>query len=350
MKFEHVKTWKMASKVAAVAALGAFASAQTAKSMQGEQFGRPAIVLPQVSMENDIHTPWDARGKIVLERPDQRQLELVFKLRPRVGSDLRAFMPAFEDMEQSLELRNGTPGGMAVIHLEVRRGGGTKVVGFFDEDGTFQAELPAGFQAHDVIARGEEALVRNAHGGLKVPASKRPAADDMSVEEAGATAFLNWARWYAETYTNLQFRTGGRMRSAKLDDPDMSGSIAVSSSGEVSRGVGHAQRGKVVENDTEGGADPREVNIDPVDPVRGTGALGKIHLQRPAASSARTPAIGGGHTQPGSGVDDDTQSGAPQAAADPADPVGGKRAFGKIKLERPAVPTQRNDHALTRKL
>jgi hypothetical protein len=276
----------------------------------------------------------------------------VFKIRPHSGAQLDALMPSADDMESTIILVNGTPGGVAVIHLdtrapEVRRGGGTRIVGFFDEDGTFVAKLPDGFQAHDVFARGEEALVRSAHGGLRVPASKRPASDDMDVEETIAQAYAGWARFYAETYTSLQFRTGG-MRSAKLDDPDVSDPIAAAPASTLSRGVGHAQRGKVVENDTEIGSAGEEVVIDPADPVRGRGALGKIALQRPA----RSPVHGGGHVLPGTSVDDDTTIGAgdQEVFVDPADPVGGKRAFGKIKLERPAAPTLRDDHVLQRKL
>lgn len=321
MKIEQVKTWKMAGKVAAVVALGAVAAAQSA---QGDGTGdvRKGQALKQVSMENDIRTPEGARGKIILERPgsvsmendlrtpepargmiilerpgkqQERPLQLVLKMRPRAGSRLDALMPSMDDMETSLVLENGTPGGMAVIHLEVRRGGGSKIVGFFDEDGTFQAELPAGFQAHEVFARGEEALVRIAHGGLKVPASKRPTTDGMDVEQIAVKEYSNFARSYAENYTNLQFKGGAKLRSASL-------------------GAGHA-----------------------------VGTAGSLALT-PSA-----PALGGGHVQPGTGVEDDADVGQ-DVILDLPDPVGGKRAFGKIQLQRPQEPTQRDGHTLQHKL
>ena len=333
MKVEQVKAWKMAGRMAAVLALGAVASAQSAQSGRGEQVARKGLALPQVSMANDIHFPAPVRHKIVLERPELRRLELVFKLRPHAGSDLDALVPAAEDMERTVILANGTPGGIAVIHLdtrasELRRAGGTKIVGFFDEHGRFSVVLPASLDARGIFARGEE-LVRMAHGGRAVPASKRPVSDNMDVEETISQAYFNWLRYYVETNTNLQFRTGGKMRAARLDDDD----------------------------DTQigGGDEEGEVVIDPANPLGGRGALGKIPLQRPAR---RSPVIGGGHTLPGSGVDDDTQSGGgadegTEVSVDPADPVGAARAFGKIKLQRPApapTPTQRDDHVLQRKL
>jgi len=317
--------------------------------------------LPQVSLANDMRTPELGRGKIVLERPEPRRLELVFKLRPHAGSDLDALVPAAEDMVRTVILANGTPGGIAVIHLdtratELRRAGGTKIVGFFDEHGRFSVVLPASLDARGIFARGEE-LVRMAHGGRAVPASKRPVSDNMDVEETISQAYFNWLRYYVETNTNLQFRTGGKMRAARLDDADASDSTASQSSGSLSRGVGHTQRGSGVDDDTQsgGGDEEGEVVIDPANPLGGRGALGKIPLQRPAR---RSPVIGGGHTLPGSGVDDDTQSGGgadegTEVSVDPADPVGAARAFGKIKLQRPApapTPTQRDDHVLQRKL
>jgi hypothetical protein len=50
-------------------------------------------------------------------------------------------------------------------------------------------------------------------------------------------------------------------------------------------------------------------------------------------------------------VDDDTDIGDDQdASTDLADPVGGKRAFGKIQLQRPQQPAQQDGHVLQRKL
>jgi hypothetical protein len=353
MKFEH-KEWKLASKVAAVVALGALASAQTSQSGRGDAGVRKGQALAEVSMENDIRTPWGAaRDKIILQRPDRGlgSLELVLKMR-HSSKNLDALMPAMDDMETTLVLMGGTPGAVALIHLETQaRALGTRIVGFFDEDGRFSAVLPRGFEADGILARGEEKTLANlrlaANGGRAVPASKRPESDDMDVGDVVEKAYHNWARYYAETYTNLQFKSGGKLRSAKLDDPDAAGStsVTVSSDGLVIGG-GHVQRGKVVDDDTDIGQEEEEVSVDLPNPVRGKGALGKIALQRPAR-----PAIGGGHTLPGSGVDDDTDIGDDQdASTDLADPVGGKRAFGKIQLQRPQQPAQQDGHVLQRKL
>jgi hypothetical protein len=121
--------------------------------------------------------------------------------------------------------------------------------------------------------------------------------------------------------------------------------MSFSSSG-LALGGGHVQQGSGVDNDTDIGEEPVEVFPDLPNPVGGSRAFGKIALQRPAR-----PVLGGGHTLPGSGVDDNTDIGDGQGAVvDLPDPVGGQRAFGKIKLQRPRQPAQRDDHDLQRKL
>ena len=355
MKFEQVKGWKMAGKMAAVVALGALASAQSAQSARGEGEVRKGQAFEEVSLENDIRIPAPARRKIVLERPaEQRRLELVFKMRARPDADLRAFMPSADDMEMTIMLVHGTPGGMALIHLdtrapEVRRAGGIKIAGQFDEDGRFSVRLPEGFQADDIFVHGEDrGLVNLRGGGHKVPASKRPVTDEMDVEATIDQAYQGWARFYAEHYTNLQFRSGG-MRGARLADPDIT-VFQSSSSGGLSSGAGHTQPGSSVDDDVTSGAGEEEVFIDLPNPVGGSRAFGKIALERP-----RKPALGGGHVRPGTSVENDTQIGDAEEVEeeDLPNPVGGSRAFGKIKLERPApkpTPAQRDDHVRQRKL
>jgi hypothetical protein len=298
MKIEQAKTWKVASRVAAVVVLGAVASAQAGM--------RKGQVLTQVSMANDIRTPELGRGMIVLQRPAaQRPLQLALKMRHRTQG-LDGLMPSLDDMETTLVLENGTPGGIGVIHLDTRApelravGGGKKIVGFFDADGHFPVVLSSG-QARGVFAHGEEVtwwglrLKAAAQGGRAVPASERPKTDDMDVEKVVNEAYHNFARRYAELYTRLQFGKGGLRQSGSLD----------------------AKR-----------------------------------VASPASALAvtiRTPALGGGHVLPGTAVENDLEIGEDQFV-DLPDPSGAKRAFGKIQLQRPQAPAKQDGHVLQRKL
>ena len=333
MKFEEVNGWRMAGRVAASLVLGAVATAQTAGgetslvtkkgidltqvslegdirdtslvtrkgidltrvSLEGDirdasLATKKGIELTRVSLEGDIRTAEPARGMIILQRPAGRELELVFKLHPLRNSGAGALIPTLEDMESSLVLRNGTPGAVAVIHLEsrapeLRRAKGTRIVGFFDDDGKFEGPLPQGFKPRGIFAHGQEVtwfgLVKKPVSGHAVPASERPVMEEVDLEELVDEAYGKW-----------------------------------------------------VEHETL-----------PSSPQGGRRAGEKIPLQRP-----RKPVQGGGHTKPGTDVDKDLKSGSDdcEVYVEPANPTGGRRAGKKIELHRP--PTQRDDKVLERRL
>jgi hypothetical protein len=354
MKFEQVSACKMVGKVAASLALGAMAAAQTAGG-ETALFTKKGMDLTRVSMEDDIRIPAPVRRKIILDRPDGRELELVFKMHPHRGANTGALIPTLEDMESSLVLRNGTPGAVAVIELhsqapELRRAAGTgaRIVGFFDEDGKFEGQLPAGTRPRGIFAGGREVtlfgLVKKDVAGHAVPASKRPQMEEVDVEELAEQTYFDWVR----AYTNLEFRTDGKVRRASLaGEQDASEQVMLLSSRSLSSGAGHAQRGKTVENDLVNGGGELIVE-PPVDPQGGGRAGTKIPLQRPAPI---TRTLGsGGHTKPGSGVDDDLKSGGGGDIEPvlPDDPKGGRRAGEKKKLHRP--PTQRDGNVEKRRL
>jgi hypothetical protein len=314
MEFEQ--GWRMVGKVAAALALGALASAQTAGSEMA-LFNKKGLEIPRVSVEDDIRIPDALRGRI--QRPGQ-ELELVFKMHPRRDADPGAILPALEDMESSLVLRNGTPGAVAVIELhpqapELRRGGsGARIVGFFDEDGKFEGQLPAGTRPRGVFANGREVtlfgLVKKGVAGHALPASKRPQTEEVDVEELAEQTYLDWVR----AYTKLEFWNDHKV-----------------------------QRGASVENDLVSG--DGELYVEPASPKGGQLAGTKVPLPRP-----RKPAIGGGRTLPGT-IDpvivicppEPPEAGLPEL---PADPQGGRRAGEKIELQR---PKPRRDHVLVHK-
>jgi hypothetical protein len=349
MKFEQVNAWRMAGKVAASLALGAVATAQTAGG-EASLITKKGIDLTPVSLEGDIRTPEPARGKIVLQRPAGRELELVIKMHPLRNSVPGALIPALEDMESSLVLQNGTPGAVAVIHLEsrapeLRRARGTRIVGFFDEDGKFEGPLPQGLAPRGIFAHGEEVtsfgLVKKSAGGQAVPASKRPVLEEeVDLEEAVTQTYRKWI----EAYTNLEFRTDGKVRRASLEEQAASDQgMALLTARSLSSGAGHAQTGTTVENDLVNG-DDGELYVEPASPTGGRRAGEKIPLQRP-----RKPVLGGGHTKPGTSVDDDLKTGSDgELYVEPISPTGGRRAGKKIELHRP--PTQRDDKVLQRRL
>jgi hypothetical protein len=349
MKLEQVNAWRMAGKVAASLALSAVATAQTAGG-EASLFTKKGIELTQVSLEGDIRTAEPARGKIVLQRPPSRELELVIKMHPLRNSAPGALIPALEDMESSLVLQNGTPGAVAVIHLEsrapeLRRARGTRIVGFFDEDGKFEGPLPQGFERRGIFAHGEEVtsfgLVKKSAGGQAVPANERPVMEEVELEEAVQEAWVNWIK----IYTNLEFRTDGKVRRASLEEQTAGDQAMALSARSLTSGAGHAQPGTTVENDLVNGGG--ELYVEPTDPQGGGRALTKIPLQRP-----RKPVLGGGHTKPGTNVDKDLTSGSDDGElygelyVEPASPTGGRRAGEKIELQR---PKPRRDHVLVHK-
>jgi hypothetical protein len=125
----------------------------------------------------------------------ERELTLTFKMRPRAGTDPLAVMPLQAEMIRTLELSNGTPGGVAVIHLgthelELRGGGAGRVqlAGFFDEDGVFSFELPADTDVAGLFATGAEVsiaghrLAKANAGGARVPERRRPEMDVERIE------------------------------------------------------------------------------------------------------------------------------------------------------------------------
>jgi len=367
MKFEQVNAWKIVGNVAAAMALGAVATAQVAGGK-----GAPRIVRGQpfqeVSLEGDIRAGQPAGRKIVLERPDQRQLELKFKMRPHAGLDPLALIPVLEEMESMLVLENGTPGGMAVIHLdnhslEVRRTSGTRIVGSFNDDGSFQVVLPTGFGSRGIFAHGEEVtffgLVKRDAAGHAVPSSKRPVTEELDLSETATKAYFNWIKYF----TDLQFRTDARMRGADLEAQSAELLAVASTPLGTQRaldkivlqrpaqaptlGGGHTKQGSGVE-EIVNGEEPPIVEPPPVlvDPTGGGRAGEKIALQRPAQ-----PTLGGGHTKQGSDVEEIVNGGEPPIVEPPPvliDPVGGGRAGEKIKLHRP--PTQRDNNVLQRRL
>ena len=342
MKFEQVKAWKMAGRVAASLALGAAATAQTAGgetslvtkkgidltqvSLEGDirdtsLFTKRGIELTRVSLDGDIRTAEPARGMIVLQRPAHRELELVFKLHPLRNSGAGALIPTLDDMASTLVLQNGTPGAVAVIHLEsrapeLRRAKGTRIVGFFDEDGKFEGPLPEGFKPRGIFGHGEEVtwfgLVKKPVSGHAVPASKRPVMEEVDLEELVEQTYVNWIK----LYTNLEFRTDRSVRRP----------VIVEDAGTTVESLGGAE----------------EVYVELASPQGGGRALEKIPLQRP-----RKPVLGSGHTKPGASVDDEVMSGKPVVEPNlPADPQGGRRAGEKIELQR---PKPRRDHVLVHK-
>ena len=346
MKNERV-SFEVMCKVAAAVALGIGASAQTASGgSQGVVKGRPVI---EVSLEDDIiDGAQPARGMIVLHREEEeRELQLSMRMRPFAGSDPRALVPSLDEMDKKLTMAGGHPGGMAVIHLEtrelvVRGGGGARIVGEFDGDGVFEVDMPADLPLRGLFAWGEAVLdwdlVLVPAGGSARRMDRGPSTESMDLDQASRQAYSSWVFYW----TDLQLRSGARMRGATIEAEDTTllaaatsavggsnplGKIKLRRPRSPSQGAGHAQQGSAVEE-----LDEHEFAGTPdiADPKRGKGALGKIELEKP-----RAPAIGGGHAQQGSQVEELDRP-EPVVLPDLDDPKGGQRAGGKIELKRPA--------------
>lgn len=311
MKIEQ-SSMKMVGKVAAAIALGAGASAQFAGNGNHEVVvGRPVF---EVSLENDIHTPQPARGKIVLSRGEERELQLSLRMRPFAGIDPLAIVPSLEEMDKAVILSEGTPGGMAVIHLdtrapELRGAGGVRIVGQFDDDGVFEVDLPSDMPLRGFFAWGEEYLgwdlVRVPAAGSAARTSKRPSTESMDLAQAAHQAYSSWVFYW----TDLQLRADARARGFEIEA--QSASLLAVASGAVGTQV----------------------------------ARGKIELERP-----RTPQLGGGHAQQQSGGVDAGGAEAPVIPPtvdleDPQDPKGGLRGGNRIELRR---PSHRDNNVLRR--
>lgn len=342
-------SWRMVGGMAAAIALGAGAAAQ--HSMNGDHQvaeGRPVM---EVSLEDDIRGPSAARGKIVLSRAEEREIQLSLRMRPYAGIDPKAIVPPLEEMDKALLLSEGTPGGMAVIHLdtrvpELRRSGGVRMVGQFDGDGVFEVDLPDDLPLRGLFAWAEEILdwdlVRAQAAGSAAQTSVRPIMEPMDLGEAAQVAYFNWVFYW----TDLQLRDHARARGFEVEAE--SASLLATASSAVVAGA----RGKIVlerprtpaigGGHTLPGAGAEEVDdvvfpVDLQDPQGGLRAGDKIELQRP-----RTPGLGSGHTLPGAGAEEVDEIVFP---SDRQDPQGGLRAGKKIELKR---PSQRDNNVLRR--
>ena len=343
MKNERVG-WKEMGKLAAAVALGIGASAQTTGGgNQAVIKGRPVI---QGSLEDDIHAPQFSGRKIVLHRDEERELQIAMRMRPHAGLDPLALVPSMEEMDKTLTLSGGMPGGVAVIHLDtrlvVRGGGGARIVGAFDGDGVYEVDLPADLPLRGLFAYGEEVLdwdlVLVPAAGSARRMDRTPSTDTMDLDLASRQAYASWVFYW----TDLQLRAGARMRGASIEAEDSTllaaatsavggsnplGKIALRRPRHPAQGAGHAQPGSSVEP-----LDEHEFVQLPelADPQNGQGAFGKIKLQKP-----RAPAAGGGHVQQGSEVEPLDR---PEFVELPdlADPKGGQLAGKKIELKRPS--------------
>ena len=309
MKIEQACGKKLLAPVGAAVALSVGASAQFAGSRDSSAIleGRPFV---GVSLEGDIHVAKPARGKIVLERDDTRELEIKFQMRPRDLLDPLAVIPTFEDMQKVVMLLNGVPGGVAVTHLDTRApevrgaGGGVRIAGLFDKDGDFSVQLPDELDLGGVFAWGQQILemsdlVKKPMAGSAMRPGQRPDFDEVEALDLGEAAEESLSNW-AFYWTDLQLKRSGK-KSASIEES--ANLLAVASA-----------------------------------PIGTQRVADKIELRRP-----RTPSRGHGHAQPGGPVVDDTQSGTGPVISEPNDPVGGQRAGDKIRLQR---PTQRRDHVL----
>jgi hypothetical protein len=307
MKNEHAYG-KLLAPVAAAVALSLGASAQLAGSHDTSTIKESQPIV-QVSLEGDIHDGKPAGKKIVLSRDDTRELELKFKMRPRAGLDPLALVPTLDEMEKVVLLVNGTPGGMAVIHLdtrapEVRGSGRVRIAGLFDEDGDFAVQLPDELDTRDLFAWGEQVLalsdlVKRPLAGSAVRPTQRPdrgEVEGLNLGEAAEEAFFNWVFYW----TDLQLKSSGKASASLEASANL---LAVASA-----------------------------------PLGTQRVADKIVLHRP-----RTPSQGHGHVLPGGAVEDDTQPGTDPVFIEPADPQGGQRAGEKIRLQR---PVQHHDHVL----
>lgn len=310
MKIEQACGKKLLAPVAAAVALSVGASAQFAGSRDSSVIleGRPFV---EVSLEGDIRDGKPARGKIVLERDDTRELEIKFQMRPRGLLDPLAVIPTFEDMQKVVMLVNGTPGGMAVIHLDTRApevrgaGGGVRIAGLFDKDGNFSVQLPDELDLDGVFAWGQQILemsdlIKKPMAGSAARPAQRPRLEEAEGGlDLGEAAELSHSAWVFY-WTDLQLKKSGKASTSVEESAAL---LAAASA-----------------------------------PI-GTGRVAdKIELRRP-----RQPSRGHGHTQPGGAVEDDTQPGTDPVISEPNDPQGGQRAGEKIRLQR---PTPRRDHVL----
>ncbi len=310
MKNEQASGKKLLAPMAAAVALSMGAAAQLAGSQESSAVleGRPIF---QVSMEGDIQdASLASRRKIVLSREEPRELELQFKMYPRPRAELEALavMPTLAQMEKTVLLVNGTPGGMAVIHFdtrapEVRRaGGGVRIAGIFDQDGDFAVQLPDDFDLRGLFAWGQQILelsdlVKKPVAGSGAQTTQRPeAVNELDLGGAVEQSFFNWVFYW----TDLQLRNDGRVSAGAILEESAS-LLAVASA-----------------------------------PLGTQRVADKIVLHRP-----RTPSRGHGHALPAAGIEDDT--GTAPVISDPADPQGGQRAGDKIRLQRPVVS---HDHVL----
>jgi hypothetical protein len=290
MKSEQSNGWKILGSMAVALALGAGASAQRAggEGTSRTVHGRPVI---EVSLEDDLRSAdLVNRGKIELDSP--RELELTLTMRPRAHSNPLAIIPTLVEMEMTVVVSNGTPGGKVVINLDNRAtaetgGGRARVFGEFDLDGYFLAPIPADVDVGGMFAQAEElwfGLVKKDAAGSAARRIEAPISLLVDLGEAAEEAYHKWWLYF----TDLQIRHEARMRGELVEEYSAELLAAASL------------------------------------PVGGRRAADKIELARP-----REPEFGGGgHAQQGS-----EPEGSESNELEP--PQGGQRAGEKFPLERP---------------
>lgn len=310
MKIEQACGKKLLAPVAAAVALSVGASAQFASSRDASVIveGRPFV---EVSLEGDIRDGKPAGRKIVLSREATREPELKFRMRPRDFFDPLAVIPSIDDMEKVVMLVNGVPGGMAVIHLDTRApevrgaGGGVRIAGLFDKDGSFSVQLPDELDLRGVFAWGQQILemsdlVLRPMAGSAARPTQRPSLDEVEGLDLGEAAAQSHSAWVFY-WTDLQLKRSGKASASVEESANLLAAAAA--------------------------------------PIGTQRVLDKIELRRP-----RLPSTGHGHAQPGGSVEDDTQPGTDPVISEPNDPQGGQRAGDKIRLQRPAQHPR--DHVL----